>query len=262
MKAHHALMLVSVLLTVESPAGSQPETARATQNPSLKKAAQDSPQELWQAQRELAADFRAFSAGHAKDAPEARRLAMEAFQKQNQSRTEALRAKSKAIARARSAPEIPTIQQVAIPANASPAMEELIVQRAQMMNERAKLLNSLRNATPEAKEAELQNWQRKNEPALAALRERVALIAEAKPQEPLPSLPPPRIPNGASAELRSFLVERHAQMQDRMARVNRQRGLGPDSQAPASSPIPAQAHAGEAAATPLRQVTSQLKPTP
>lgn len=259
MKTHYIITLLLVVLAVESRAGPQPKTATGA---SREIATQDRSRELWQAQQQMAADHRAFIAAHANDTPEVRQQAMAAFRQQNQSRAEALRVKAQAIAEARVAPEIPMVTQVTIPQNATPAMEELMVQRAQMKNERAKLLNSLRNSTAAEKAAAIRNWQEKNQPALSALRDQASQVAAEKEPEHRPPLPPIRIPNGASAELRNSLVERRAQINERIAQVNQRRGMGADQQAPGKSPAPVQTTLGEAAVTTPERITSESNPKP
>jgi hypothetical protein len=146
---------------------------------------------------------------------------METWRQQNRAPFEALQE----IARSKPRAEVPMILQVEIPETASPAMEELIVQRVQLRNERAKLANTLRDATPESRAAAVRQWHDRNQATLLALHDQAAAVAAESRQLLLPLPPPLRIPDGASSSLQNFMAERHARLRQSIEQENRVRRL-------------------------------------
>lgn len=226
--------------------------------------ARDAILELRQAQQQLAADFGAFSATHAQDAPEARQQALIEFQKRTQSRVEGLWLKARVMARANAAFETPLIWQVEIPENASAAMEESLVQRAQIVNQLATISNAMRAAPPEQKQAVMEEWQEKSQSVLAAFRAQVTQVADEERQKPLPLPPPARIPNDASAKLRNFLTQRDAQIRQSVDFENALRNLTPEQQSSARREHQNQLSPGKASVLPdtAAALTSPAKPKP
>lgn len=58
---------------------------------------------------------------------------------------------------------LPSIYSIEIPENASPELEEVLVERALLQNERVEVENRLRQSTSEERRAELAAWQLQNQ---------------------------------------------------------------------------------------------------
>ena len=217
-------LLLWALIALRSSALAQTEKDQA------KKTVPPALLELQNARKQLAADFREFSTAHAADAPEARRLAMEAFHRKNLGLTEDLRVKAAALAQATPTHEIPMIRSIPIPDDASPAMEELLVLRAQMANQRAAVLNATRGATPEQAALAMRESEKKNQALSESLRQQSLVVAAEARLKPVPVPPPVRIPAGATPELRNAVLQHYARMKQSIEKENEIRSLPQDQQ--------------------------------
>jgi len=144
-----------------------------------------------------------------------REQALEAFREKQRASLMALHAKARTIAENQPRTPRPYVSEVMIPGDASPEMEELLVKRAEMQNERIRLENSLLDATPEEREAARRNF---DEQALFKRKSMAELGAKAAAQtaaQPIPPVPELRIPPAAAPEVKAFLQERHRQMTER-----------------------------------------------
>lgn len=188
--------LFAVLLTIEVSAFGQNAVS-----PSVKEIIAD----IRQAQQEIA------NASVAAPAPHGQQASQD-IQQRNRARLEVLRGQLKAAVMAKAPPEIAIIRQVEIPENASSAREEFIVQRAQIQNQRAFLLNSMRHANSEERQAALRQWDVNNRKLVAGLREMAAAVVEENRSKPVPE--PLAVPPDASPAIRAFLTERRARLEE------------------------------------------------
>ncbi len=165
--------------------------------------------------------------------PEERTRLVETWRQQTQDRLSALRRSAAENAQSKPRAEIPMIRQVEIPEAATPAMEELIVQQAQIRNSRAALVNTLRDAAPETRAEAVRQWHDRNQAALLAFQQQAAVVAAESRQKPLSTPPPLRIPDGASPGIQDFLPQRHAHLLQFIEQENAVRRLPPAQQAAA-----------------------------
>jgi hypothetical protein len=184
--------------------------------------------ELRQAQQELQAKLGVAVA------PAERLQAVREFQRQQESRMEALRLN----VRDQPRPPIPYIRQIEIPAEATPAVEELLVQQAYVRNQQIWLANALRQTTPAQQQSAINTWRQASRPAFAALEARSAAVQAESRAKPLPLPPLPQIPTGTSEEMRQALLRRHAEVTRLVQAENARRAqaASADPSAPADSP--------------------------
>lgn len=153
---------------------------------------------------------------------------LEEWHETNSARLAAHRQKMLAMA-ARQVPVLrPYHTEVEITPGASGAMEEFLMNRAQMQNDRTRIENQVLQASPRLREEALAAWELQNTAAIAAQGE---LAKQVSNESQLPAIQPPpspRIPANATPELSSFLATRHALFREQAAMLNGHRNLSPE----------------------------------
>ena len=132
------------------------------------------------------------------------------------------------LAAAAQPPELPAIEEMNPPAGATPEVEELLVQHAELFNERIQIENQFRDATPEAKRQALEEWEQRTEARRAAQTELAAEIARQQPALVAPV--PLELPGGIDSRLREILGQQRALMNERADLENTIRRITPDEQ--------------------------------
>lgn len=175
--------------------------------------------------QEKRALFERFRSRPAKELGEA----MQTWRRDNHRRLQALQEQAQAIRQLNGSPELPVFSEIEIPEDASIELEEFLVKRAELHNERARLLNELRDATDEVRANALRQWDEQNRERRIELQEMARLIPRAAATRL--SLPErPAIPADASPTLKDYLLQRHELAQERAAEENRIRNLPPAQQ--------------------------------
>ena len=195
------------------------------QNPSAPPAGA-ADQETFFAERQRVHDeLRAVRERH-RNAPAAmREQALQQWREENKARLAALREQAVRLAQIKPTAEPFLVETVQLPPNATQELEDFLVERADLHNERVLLLNQLRDASAEAKAQALASWHEQNRVRLQAQQARLAARARQSTNRPETTPPAPIIPDGASPNLRSFLIQRHAFALERRNEEDRIRNL-------------------------------------
>jgi hypothetical protein len=152
--------------------------------------------------------------------------ALDEWRQRNAARFETLIEQAVRVAKSRPSAEIPMVREVTIPANASPELEEFLVEKARMYNERTRLENRLGRSSPEAAQA-VREWETGNRERFAAQNERARAVAAQTSDKSIPIPLAPAIPRAASPELRAFITERHTLLRERAEALEQVKRLDP-----------------------------------
>ena len=176
----------------------------------------------------LANEMNAVLAACRQASPEVRAQALGAWQAQNSERFAGFRRRAQELAAAARPPELPAIEEIHIPTHATPEAEEFLVQQAQLSNERIRVENQLRDATPQARRRTLEAWEMHTEARRMAQRELATQIAR---QEPVfAPLVPLELPAGIDSRLGEIFRQQRALSNERAELANSIRLLPPDEQ--------------------------------
>lgn len=173
-------------------------------------------EEFLSARTQLLSEMEAVRRNPKNRTPESKREALNLWRRQNAKRYEALNDQAVRVARSHPLVEIPMVREVTIPANATPELEAFLVEGARLRNEQAGIKNQLRQS-PAAAEQALQTWGQQNLGRLDIQQRRAATQSTQNTPKTMRIPAAPAIPQGASAELRAFLVERHTLLRERAA---------------------------------------------
>ena len=136
------------------------------------------------------------------------------WHRRNATRVEAVSRRTGQYAATLLQPAPAPIHEVQIPVDASPELEELLVERARMHNENIRIQQRLA-AEPEKRDEILAQWQGGIAEA-SGRQDALARSATAKAPQWVPPVPlQPLIPLDASPELADFLTARHALLRER-----------------------------------------------
>ena len=141
--------------------------------------------------------------------------AMEQWHRANSPRLEAVQQLAARIAASRPAIEPPLITSVAIPADASPELEEFLVERAHLYNQGVVVGRRMAAAPAEAATV-WEEWSKAQTAASDTLGRRLQALQAQTPVRVMEVPPAPLIPQDASPELAAFLTERHSLLKERV----------------------------------------------
>ncbi len=139
----------------------------------------------------------------------------------NQQKLAAMAARQISVAR-------PYIAEVRISPGASGPMQELLMGRAELHNDRARIENQMLQASPRLREEALAAWELQNTAAIAAQGELAKQVSNESQVPTIQPPPTPRVPANASPELRSLLAARHAFMTAQAEITDRLRNASPE----------------------------------
>lgn len=176
-------------------------------------------------QAKLEMEMDAFSEG---SIPSAKAQAAEAWYAKNGGQLEDLRRQLKELAAKVRPPELPIIEEVHLPRDATTEVEKFLVQQAELQNERTRVENDLRDAAPESRQQALEAWEASVEDRRAAQRELATQIAR---QQPIFAPPDPLgFPTAIDARLREVLLQQLSLSNERAGFATRIQLLPPEEQ--------------------------------
>ena len=132
------------------------------------------------------------------------------------------------VARPPSPRPIPQPETAQVSSGQSESMKAFLLERDRLQQDRQKLIEALRTATPEERRKVMEKWHAENAPAHTAQQE-LAIKMGAEFRPPQLRIPPePRIPENATPELREFLTARYALMKDQSEMMNQLADASPE----------------------------------
>ena len=160
---------------------------------------------------------------------------------------------------AAAADSVPPVHEIEIPQGVSPALEEFLVERAQLALERAAYQKVVQDRPASERRAALEAWESIVRDRLVILQALATHVAQQSSQKPLPLPAAPTIPTALAPEMQQFLLKRHQLAVAEVREENRIRGLPVESREAARREW-RQQRAGQLAE--LLQAAGSLSPTP
>ena len=228
-----AMAQSAVLTTVP-----QPDTAIQKQDPTsgitqlqTNQSLPSTKAEVANLHRAFAEDFSKFLAAHSGDSPAALQQAIEKFRKNNARRAATIFQKMQVATETEPRGLVPFISQIEIPEEASPTLEEILVQHAQLANQLALTLNVTAEASTEERNASVQECSDKTQTILATVSSLINAYVLEEQQKLLPMPPSIQIPVPLPAKDREILRQRQIAFQAFIESENQIRQLPLEQQA-------------------------------